>query len=136
MTDYIRREALITAACERCNGEYVPCDKEHCLLMEVIHSIPAADVVPVVRCKDCLHYEMGVCLKIYDDGAANKDAWQERKPDDYCSYGEDRNVPINCGADMRILSTNCKKTVTTGEDSEIGNLRAWLKNGQRRENDV
>lgn len=49
MADYISREALITASCERCNGEYVPCDKEHCLLMEVIHSIPAADVRPVVR---------------------------------------------------------------------------------------
>lgn len=50
----------------------------------------AADVRPVVYCKDCVHYEMGVCLKIYDDGAANKDAWQERKPDDFCSYGEKR----------------------------------------------
>ena len=47
-------------------------------------------VMPVVLCRDCLHYEMGACLKIYDDGAANKDAWQERKPDDFCSYGEKR----------------------------------------------
>ena len=58
----------------------------------------------IVRCKDCLHYEMGVCLKIYDDGTANKDAWQERKPDDFCSYGEDRNVPTNCRTDMRPTS--------------------------------
>lgn len=36
----------------------------------------------------------------------------------------------NCGADMRIFSTNYKNTVTTGEDREISNLRAWLKNGQ------
>lgn len=55
-----------------------------------LSAIPAADVRPVVRCRDCLHYEMGVCLKIYDDGAANKDAWQERKPDDFCSYGGKR----------------------------------------------
>lgn len=57
MKEYIAREALITAACERCNGEYVPCDKSYCLLMEVIHSIPAADVREVVmgkwiRCGD------------------------------------------------------------------------------------
>lgn len=66
-----------------------------------IDAIPATDVRPVVRGRDCLHYEMGVCLKIYDDGAANKDAWQERKLDDYCSYGEDRNVPTNCRTDLR-----------------------------------
>ena len=46
------------------------------------------DAVPAVRCRECVHYEMGVCLKIYDDGAASKYAWQERKPDDFCSYGE------------------------------------------------
>lgn len=46
------------------------------------------DAVPVVRCKKCVHYEMGVCLKIYDDGAASRYAWQERKPDDFCSNGE------------------------------------------------
>lgn len=49
---------------------------------------PTVDAVPVVRCEKCIHYEMGVCLKIYDDGAASRYAWQERKPDDFCSYGE------------------------------------------------
>ena len=47
-----------------------------------------ADVAPVVRCKDCKHYDMGVCLKIYSDGNAHPEAWQSRKPDDFCSYGE------------------------------------------------
>lgn len=42
----------------------------------------------VTRCKDCKHYDMGVCLKIYSDGNVNKDAWQRREPDDFCSYGE------------------------------------------------
>ena len=51
MSEYIEREERVKASCERCNGEYVPCDKEHCILMEVIHSIPAADVRPVVRGK-------------------------------------------------------------------------------------
>ena len=46
------------------------------------------DVEVVVRCRECKHYEMGVCLKIYDDGAASRYAWQERKPDAFCSYGE------------------------------------------------
>ena len=54
----------------------------------VIDSQPTVDAVPVVRCRECVHYKMGVCLKIYDDGAASRYAWQERKPDDFCSYGE------------------------------------------------
>ena len=72
------------------NGtEYVPIYRmkqwfEHCRNQQR----PTVDAVPVVRCRECKHYEMGVCLKIYDDGAASRYAWQERKPDDFCSYGE------------------------------------------------
>lgn len=53
-----------------------------------VSAIPTADVTPVVRCKDCMHYDMGVCLKIYSDGNVHPEAWQSRKPDDFCSYGE------------------------------------------------
>ena len=31
---------------------------------------------------------MGVCLKIYSDGNVHSAAWQKRKPEDFCSYGE------------------------------------------------
>ena len=62
------------------------CAKEDCLTE--VYAAPTVDAVPVVRCKKCVHYEMGVCLKIYDDGAASSYAWQKRKPDDFCSYGE------------------------------------------------
>lgn len=55
---------------------------------QMLEKLPAADVAPVVRCKDCKHYDMGVCLKIYSDGNVHSAAWQKRKPDDFCSYGE------------------------------------------------
>lgn len=42
----------------------------------------------ITRCKDCKHYDMGVCLKIYSDGDVHPAAWQSRNPDDYCSFGE------------------------------------------------
>ena len=48
---------------------------------------PTLDAVEVVRCKDCVHYDLGGCLKIYSDGAASKYAWQTRNEDDFCSYG-------------------------------------------------
>lgn len=54
----------------------------------MLDRMPTIDAVPVVRCKDCKHYDMGVCLKIYSDGNAHPEAWQSRKPDDFCSYGE------------------------------------------------
>ena len=54
----------------------------------VIREMPTVDAEVVVRCKDCKHYDMGVCLKIYSDGNAHQEAWQSRKPDDFCSYGE------------------------------------------------
>mgnify|MGYP004651717861 CR=1 FL=1 len=55
---------------------------------DLIDKCPAVDAVPVVRCKDCKHYELGVCLKIYTDGNVHAEAWQVRRPDDFCSYGE------------------------------------------------
>ena len=61
------------------------------IVKNALENAPAVDAVEVVRCRDCIHYEMGVCLKIYSDGAVSEYAWQERKPDDFCSYGERRN---------------------------------------------
>ena len=63
-------------------------------VFEQMQKIPTIDAVPVVRCKDCVHWlnedgmEDHVCLKIYDDAGMNDVAWIERKPDDFCSRGE------------------------------------------------
>lgn len=58
------------------------------LATTLVNTAPTIDAVPVVRCKDCKHYDMGVCLKIYSDGNVHPEAWQSRRPDDFCSYGE------------------------------------------------
>ena len=86
MSEYIERGALIKALSEKSNpwAHYIDA-------IFVAEKFPvAADVVEVVRCKDCVHYyeREPVCLKIYSDGAVHENAWQERKPDDFCSYGE------------------------------------------------
>lgn len=84
--EYIEREAMVKESCERCIREYVSCDKEHCILMEVIYQIPAADVRPVVRGKwvdepiKGIRYYCSVCQGRFDY------RWH------YCP---------NCGADMR-----------------------------------
>ena len=58
------------------------------LAKEEIRFAPTVDAVIVTRCKDCVHYDFGVCLKIYSDGNVHPEAWQSRKPEDFCSYGE------------------------------------------------
>lgn len=77
-------------------AEYIDREKAKSLLHieyayaaeQLLDEIPAADVAQVVRCKDCKHYDMGVCLKIYSDSNVHSAAWQKRKPEDFCSYGE------------------------------------------------
>lgn len=82
MAEYIKRETLV----HRLKNPYLFNITQR--IFEIISEIPAADVAPVVRCKDCNHYDMGVCLKIYSDGGVHPEAWQSRKPEDFCSYGE------------------------------------------------
>ena len=102
MAEYIEREALrdsvesidwysvyrgkLTTGANNENALYKAND-----IYSAIDNAPAADVAQVVRCKSCVHYDMGVCLKIYSDGNVHTEAWQERKPDDFCSYGEPKN---------------------------------------------
>lgn len=92
MAEYISKDAVLAYPIRADH-----CDKKHAnehfifgieSVMEYVEHLPAADVVPVVRCKDCKHYDVGVCLKIYSDGNVHPEAWQSRKPDDFCSYGE------------------------------------------------
>lgn len=90
MAEYIDRETAIKAI-ENADYTAIADDADSCkvdYLREIIESVPAADVVPVVHCRDCKHYDMGVCLKIYSDGNVHSAAWQSRNPDDFCSYGE------------------------------------------------
>ena len=93
MYEYIERDALLqdiedSVRITSKTGMINPETRGAYKIIERIKSAAAADVVAVVRCKECIHYELGACLRIYSDGSVSKDAWQERKPDDFCSYGE------------------------------------------------
>ena len=64
---------------------------------DLIDKCPTIDAVPVVRCKNCIHWlnedglEDHVCLKIYSDAGVHSVAWLSRKPDDFCSDGKRRS---------------------------------------------
>lgn len=55
--------------------------------IEVDDSVPnvatAVDFVEVVRCKDCKHYDYGICIHEF--------ACNLIRDDDYCSHGERKN---------------------------------------------
>lgn len=80
MMEYIDRNLCETVA------EY---DQYYKLVvpLEKIRKMPAADVVPVVRCRECIHWhDWGACGHP-DNGF---DA-PHMGPDDFCSKGEPKN---------------------------------------------
>ena len=81
MAEYIEREAAIEAImCEPPDAHYPQ------WYSDKIKALPAADVAPVVRCKDCKYWQDN------NDGYPHEECrWvHEETPDadDFCSYGE------------------------------------------------
>ena len=97
--EYIAREAALNAS-KIVYIEYIEVDGEGyeegnaddipVVFKKDIEAIPAADVRPVVRCKDCVHY---------DKGKNDSESWMYCKvlakdvyDDFYCKLGEGRDV--------------------------------------------
>lgn len=86
MVEYIDREAAIKAV-EKADYTAVANDADSCnadYLREVIESVPAVDVVPVVRCKDC-KYRTEERRGLVRCRAFN---YMPMCVDNFCSYGE------------------------------------------------
>lgn len=91
---YIERNAVVNglrAAIKKYSDDKSEANKITALIFQrfakEIEAVPAADVIEVVRCKDCKHYVYSDDLFCYcrnkNDGIANY-----IKPNDFCSYGE------------------------------------------------
>lgn len=91
--EYISREAAIDAVLSY-NGYFQDQLSTNNMILKMeaevaIDDVPAADVVEVVRCKDCVFYRSatGFChyhSKEYDGG----EYWDKFGSDDFCSRGE------------------------------------------------
>ena len=83
--EYIEREALLKRLCDS-----DPANMED-YYYNAIKEAPAADVVEVVRCKDCKHYSFAQSINRYECNIFNG-AYEfigyPTKPNDFCSYGE------------------------------------------------
>ena len=96
MAEYIEREALIRYLKEKKEAlENIDCvnmAKDIGRIIKHIEKdkIPVADVVEVVRCKDCVHY----CgFEHCKNGICDMDSVSKRAvyPNDFCSYDERRD---------------------------------------------
>jgi hypothetical protein len=84
MAEYIERMTAISVACKGCNKEFPndPCEPAECYIQQGLFAIPTADVVEVVRCKDC---EYLMFSDMY--GECGKAVLGIVSPNDYCSRG-------------------------------------------------
>lgn len=90
MAEYITKEAAINAV-ENAPIELFQSEWEE--IEEAINAAPAADVVPVVRCKECKYL---VNATVNDNGFLICDiSDMEITPDDFCSYGKRKDGADN-----------------------------------------
>ena len=89
MAEYIEREVAIKAV-EKADYTAIADDADSCkanYLREIIESVPAADVVPVVRCKDCKYAYINSFSAASGVALCSSSA-KVMQQDDFCSYGE------------------------------------------------
>ena len=85
MTVYIKREDAIDAVLDVYYNT-PDIDLSGGRLEAAILNIPAADVVPVVRCKDCRLRGREECAMFYCCECGEQHTWET--DNDFCSYGE------------------------------------------------
>lgn len=99
MAEYIDRETAIKAV-EKADYTAIADDADSCkadYLREIIESVPAADVVPVVRCKNCKYAYIN-SFSVASGVVFCSSSMKAMQQDDFCSYGE----RMDGGADNEI----------------------------------
>ena len=76
---YIDADAYI----QYCEDKWIP------LNIDAVNAQPTADVVKVVRCRDCKWYKSIYSWNCKEHKVCVRDPYEPpREPNDYCSYGE------------------------------------------------
>lgn len=93
MAEYIEKKDLLKVLPPKCNmGDMYATAYNTCLntIENLIKEQPTADVVPVVRCCNCIHLKTYTGKDNYCD--IHSVAWDKFfvRLDDFCSYGERR----------------------------------------------
>ena len=117
MSEYIKREDAIKAF-EQWKEPQVLNEQDgvwnrgiDCCINEVKHHVPSADVVEVVRCRDCKYWRSdGECI-MHSNYALNLIYGVDEN--DYCSYGERKD-----GERTIFIDETIDETCGYGEDGE------------------
>lgn len=90
MIDYIMRLDALIDVCIGCNEEFPnePCEPNDCKIKRALSGIPTADVVEVVRCKDCKYATYDKSIDRYNCRNWGLYGDENTEADDFCSYGE------------------------------------------------
>ena len=88
MTEYIKREEALKHKHKMSGADWGGEFWDEAVLCEDIRKIPAADVVEVVRCKDCKYYRQNEYSSDKDMMCMCWCDWLPTDPDDFCSYGK------------------------------------------------
>ena len=83
--EYIDLEETVTTLKRNSQKYFSSFHKGYVQAIEDLADIPAADVAPVVRCKDCKYLEISGCY-----GECGKGYLGIVRPDCYCCYRERR----------------------------------------------
>ena len=87
--EYIEREALLCMVQPDDPGDemaVITIATAKKLIRSLAHCCPAADVAPVVRCKDCHLRGREECAMFYRCECGEQHTWET--DNDFCSYGE------------------------------------------------
>lgn len=98
MAEYIERAAAVKSVLRMRRPENSVAQNRMLSIIQMdMLKLPAADVVPVVRCKDCKHYrnyQNGLCY-LHTEPKTNARGYSGDavcvEPDDFCSYGEKKD---------------------------------------------
>ena len=83
MAEYIEREAVLKEAESR-----IMWGASAAAVYELIRDAPAANVAPVVRCRDCKHAWIHPCGYVYCHRDGRNAYEMTFNLDSFCSYGE------------------------------------------------
>ena len=83
MAEYIERETVLKEAESR-----IMWGASAAAVYELIRDAPAADVAPVVRCRDCKHAWIHPCGYVYCHRDGRNAYEMTFNLDSFCSYGE------------------------------------------------
>lgn len=88
MPEYIEREAAIkdVMAAKWKDGA------DGAMAMQIVATVPAADVAPVIRCKECAHLLRDNSASTCHLCMRRQHFPQEVNLDDFCSFGERWNI--------------------------------------------